>query len=226
MTKGALRLAASALALTAPLAAAGLARADDAPATATADAATNAGAPVATATPLTITAERRTVNLQDAPLAASVIGGGLLQAKNITELDDLQFHTPSLTVTDFGQGNLFNIRGIGKDLTNVQTPSGVVTYWDGIAAFPGFFQDAPYYDISNVEVLRGPQGTFAGQNATGGAVFITTHDPSLQSVSGDLEYSYGTYNDNRLRGFVNAPVSETLAVRLAFNGEYRHSFYD
>lgn len=222
MIKGALRLTASAMALTAPLAITGLAHAADADAT---TAAADASAPVATAAPLTITAERRTVNLQTAPLAASVIGGEQLRAKNITELDDLQFHTPSLTVTDFGQGNLFNIRGIGKDLTNVQTPSGVVTYWDGVASFPGFFQDAPYYDISNVEVLRGPQGTFAGQNATGGAVFITTNDASLHGFAGDVEAQYGSYDDLMLRGFVNMPVNDDLALRVAFNGEKRGTFY-
>ncbi len=180
---------------------------------------------VATVAPLTITAERRTINLQTAPVAASVIAGAQLQSEGIQTLDDLQFHTPSLTVTDFGQGNLFNIRGIGKDLTNVQTPSGVVTYWDGVASFPGFFQDAPYYDIANVEVLRGPQGTFAGQNATGGAVFITTNDPQLGHMSGDIQGQYGTYNDGMLQGYVNAPLSDTLAIRLAGFGETRDSFY-
>ena len=193
----------------------------------------DADQPVATATPaasttvapLTITAERRTVNLQTAPIAASVISGNQLEVQGIQGLDDLQFHTPSLTVADFGQGNLFNIRGIGKDLTNVQTPSGVVTYWDGIASYPGFFADAPYFDIANIEVLRGPQGTFAGQNATGGAVFITTNDPHLGSTDGDIEASYGSYNDTHLQGFINIPVNDTLAMRLAVNGEYRDSFY-
>jgi iron complex outermembrane receptor protein len=222
MQHGALRLTVSALALMAPLGVASLAHAADATATA---AATDASQPIATAAPLTVTAERRTVNLQVAPLAASVIGGAQLEAKNITELDDLQFHTPSLTVTDFGQGNLFNIRGIGKDLTNVQTPSGVVTYWDGVASFPGFFQDAPYYDISNVEVLRGPQGTFAGQNATGGAVFITTNDPSLGGFHGDLEGGYGAYDDVTARGYLNMPVNDDLALRVAFDGEKRGTFY-
>ncbi|HEY1426043.1 MAG TPA: TonB-dependent receptor, partial [Caulobacteraceae bacterium] len=204
-----------------PLAIAGVAHAADADQAAAAE--TNE--PVATAAPLTITAERRTVNLQTAPLAASVIDGAQVKAKNITELDDLQFHTPSLTVTDFGQGNLFNIRGIGKDLTNVQTPSGVVTYWDGVASFPGFFQDAPYYDISNVEVLRGPQGTFAGQNATGGAVFITTNDPALHGFAGDFEAGYGAYDDIQLRGFINVPVNDDLALRVAWDGEKRGTFY-
>jgi iron complex outermembrane recepter protein len=218
MAKRVLRLSTSAGVLTALLAMAGAAQAADA----TADQPTTTSSEVA---PLTITAERRTTNLQTAPVAASVIAGAQLQNEGIQTLDDLQFHTPSLTVTDFGQGNLFNIRGIGKDLTNVQTPSGVVTYWDGVASFPGFFQDSPYYDISNVEVLRGPQGTFAGQNATGGAVFITTNDPSLSHFSGDLEGQYGNYSDGLLRGYINLPVSDTFAIRIAADGETRDSFY-
>lgn len=213
------RLYASACTLALALAAGGVARA--------ADPAGGAGDSVRSTTvaDVVVTAERRPVSLQTAPLAASVMTGDTLEQKGVQSLDDLQFHTPSLTVTDFGQGNLFNIRGIGKDLTNIQTPSGVVTYWDGVAGFPGFFQDAPYYDISNVEVLRGPQGTFAGQNATGGAVFITTNDPHLGSFSGSLEGQYGSYDDVLLRGYVNLPVSDTLAVRIAFNGERRNSFY-
>ncbi|HEY1753278.1 MAG TPA: TonB-dependent receptor [Caulobacteraceae bacterium] len=221
MDIGLLRLAASTLALAALAGAAHAAGADaDAP-----QATAQATAQPSTVAPVTITAERRTVNLQTAPVAASVLSGSQLQAQGIDRLDDLQFHTPSLTVTDFGQGNLFNIRGIGKDLTNVQTPSGVVTYWDGVAAFPGFFQDAPYYDIANVEVLRGPQGTFAGQNATGGAVFITTNDASLHGYSGDIQAGYGNYDDAQVQGFVNMPLSDTAALRVAFDGEHRDSFF-
>ena len=217
MTKRALRLSTSAGVFTALLAITGTARA--------ADGCDQAVSTATTVAPVTITAERRTTNLQTAPVAASVIAGSQLQNEGIESLDDLQFHTPSLTVADFGQGNLFNIRGIGKDLGNVQTPSGVVTYWDGVASYPGFFADSPYYDISSVEVLRGPQGTFAGQNATGGAVFITTNDARLGSLGGDIEGQYGNYNDGLVRGFINVPIGDTLAVRLAFNGESRNSFY-
>ena len=166
------------------------------------------------------------MNLQSAPIAASVITGSQLQAQGIQTLDDLQFHTPSLTVTDFGQGNLFNIRGIGKDLTNIQTPSGVVTYWDGVAGFPGFFQDAPYYDISNVEILRGPQGEPSlARTPPAGPSFITTNDPHLGSTDGNLEFQYGAYDDTLLQGAVNIPLGDTVAIRLALNAEDRNSFY-
>ncbi len=60
----------------------------------------------------------------------------------------------------------------------------MITYRDGVPTFPGYFQDEPYYDIANMEMLRGPQGTFVGQNATGGAVFITETNPSFEGVHG------------------------------------------
>jgi iron complex outermembrane recepter protein len=226
MMKGAFRLTVSALALTAPIAFAGLAHAADATA-----AASDTSAPISTAEvvgtvpPVTITAERRTINLQTAPLAATVISGVQLKAEGINTIDDLQFHSPSVVVADFGQGALFNIRGLGKDLTNVQTPSGVVTYYDGVATYPGFFLNIPYFDISNVELLRGPQGTFAGQNADAGAVFVTTNDPQLGHFAGDIEGQAGNYSDFRVQGFVNMPIGDDAAVRIAFNGEKRDTFY-
>jgi iron complex outermembrane receptor protein len=193
----------------------------------------SAQAPAAAAKPtddgdqpvVTVTAERRKINLQTAPLAATVVAGAQLQQRGIETVDDLQFHAPSLTVVDAGGSVLLNIRGLGKDLNNVQTPSGVVTYWDGVATFPGFFQNSPYYDISNIEVLRGPQGTFAGQNADAGALFITTNDPHLHTYSADVEAQYGNYSDYLVRGAVNIPISDTLALRIAANGENRDSFY-
>jgi iron complex outermembrane receptor protein len=180
-------------------------------------------AAAATLTELVVTAERRTVNLQTAAVAATVMSGSDLAEKGITSVD--QTAMPSVTVQNFGQGNNFNIRGIGKGATNSGTLVGVVTYRDGVATFPGYFQTEPYYDIASLEVLRGPQGTFAGQNATGGAVFITEANPTFNGLHGYLQGQYGNYNDVGLQGAVNLPMSDTLAARIAFNDEYRDSFY-
>ena len=173
-----------------------------------------------------ITAERRTINLQKAPVAATVLSGADLVKKGVVSVDQLQFISPDLTVTDFGQGNLFNIRGIGRSNGDSNVQSGVVTYRDGVATFPGYLQSEPYYDIANVEILRGPQGTFAGQNATGGAIFITEVNPSLSAgYHGYVQAQYGNYNDIGVQGAVNIPISDTLALRVAENTEYRDSFY-
>jgi len=172
-----------------------------------------------------VTAERRTTNLQTTGISASVLSGADLANKGIMTVDGLQAIAPSVVIENFGQGNNFNIRGIGKGEHNTQTSTGVITYRDGVPTFPGYFQDEPYYDISNVEILRGPQGTFVGQNATGGAVFITETNPSFEGVHGYVSGQYGNYNDALLQGAVNLPISDTLATRLAFNTERRDSFY-
>jgi len=174
-----------------------------------------------------ITAERRTTNLQKTPIAATVLSGSDLIKKGVMTVDQLQFVSPSVTVNNFGQGNDIDIRGIGKGEHNSQTTTGVVTYRDGVASFPGYIQEEPYYDIANVEVLRGPQGTFSGQNATGGAVIVNTNNPVINGgYTGYFLGHYGNYNDTGLQGAVNLPINDTLAARVAFNGEYRNSFYD
>jgi len=173
-----------------------------------------------------VTAERRAVDLQRAALAASVLTGEDLKKKGVNVVDALMFSTPSLTINNFGQGLEFNIRGIGKGESNIQTPSGIVTYRDGVPILGTFIQEEPYYDIANIQVLRGPQGTFAGTNATGGAVFVTEVNPDLSGeTSGYVEGRIGSYTTAELQGAVNIPVSDDFAIRLAADLERHDSFW-
>jgi iron complex outermembrane receptor protein len=184
------------------------------------------GKPSQTVETVVVTAERRATNLQTTAISASVLSGEDLAKKGVNVVDQLMFSTPALTVSNFGQGNQFNIRGIGKGENNVQTPSGVTTYVNG-AAIPGtFFQDFPFYDLSSIEVLRGPQGTFSGENATAGAVYITTTRPSLDGYNGYVQAQAGNYADFGLQSAVNIPVSDDLAIRVAGYGEKRNSFWE
>ncbi len=174
-----------------------------------------------------ITAERRSTNLQTTAIAATVLTGDALADKGITSVDQLQFVSPGATVNNFGQGIDFNIRGIGKAEHNTQTTTGVITYRDGVATFPGYLQGEPYYDIARVEILRGPQGTFVGQNATGGAVFVNSNNPVIGGdYSGYLVGQIGSYSEVGAQGAINLPISDTLAARFAFNFDQRDSFYD
>jgi iron complex outermembrane recepter protein len=174
-----------------------------------------------------VTAERRHTDAQHTPISATVLSGNDLIDRGVITVDALQFATPGATIDNFGQGIDFNIRGVGKGEHNSQTTVGVVTYRDGLATFPGYFQEEPYYDVANVEILRGPQGTFGGQNSTGGAVFVTTNDPSINGgYSGYVQAQAGNYTDLGLQGAVNLPISDTLAARFAFNTERRDSFYN
>lgn len=173
-----------------------------------------------------VTAERRVENLQKTSISATVLSGQDLAAKGVSFVDQLQFIAPNVTIDNFGQGVDFDIRGIGKGEHNSQTTPGVITYRDGVATFPGYITEEPYYDISSIEVLRGSQGTFAGQNAIGGAVFVTTNNPSIDGgYTGYLQGQVGNYSDVSLQGAVNLPVDDTFAARVAFYGESRDSFY-
>lgn len=176
---------------------------------------------------IVVTAERRRTSLQTTPISATVMTGEMLENKGVTNVDQLQFVSPGATINNFGQGIDFNIRGIGKSEHNTQTTTGVITYRDGVATFPGYFTAEPYYDIARVEILRGPQGTFVGQNATGGAVFVTSNDPAIDGGHhGYVAGQVGNYNDFAAQGAINVPLGEEFAARLSFNGGTRDSFYD
>jgi iron complex outermembrane receptor protein len=176
---------------------------------------------------IVVTAERRSTDLQVTPVAATVLTGADLSIRNINTVDQLQYNTPSLTVQSSGVNSMINIRGVGKSDAGAQVSSGVLIYRDGVSTTPnGLISDEPYYDIASVEVLRGPQGTFAGQNATGGAIFINEANPTLDRVGGWVEGQYGNYNDFRIRGAVNIPLSDTFAIRLATDSEHRDTFFN
>ncbi len=159
-------------------------------------------------------------------ISADVLSGEDIADKGVMKIDDLQFVAPAITIDNFGQGIDFNIRGIGKGEHNAQTLTGVITYRDSVATFPGYFVEEPYYDIASVELLRGPQGTFVGQDATGGAVFVRSNDPVIGGGhDGYVQAQYGNYSDGQLQGAVNIPVTDTLAIRFSGFGEARGSFF-
>jgi iron complex outermembrane recepter protein len=176
---------------------------------------------------LVVTAERRTENLQTAPVAASVLTSDALAARNILNVDDLEFATPSLTIASNGQSNQMNIRGIGKEDNSGTATSAVATYRDGVGTVSGFFNGEPYYDLASVEVLRGPQGTFVGENAAGGAIFVNSRDPEVGGkYDGYIRGGLGDYSQQSLEGAVNLPLSDTFAARVAFYHLARDSYYD
>lgn len=175
-----------------------------------------------------VTAERRVTNLQTTAISATVLSGKTLEKKGITGLTSLQYAAPGVQIADYASANTFNIRGVGQAKVDIDLPSGVTIYRDGVPTLTGYFQNAPYYDIASVEVLRGPQGVNAGKSASAGAVFIRTRDPELggDGVSGSLMAGVGDFAFLETTGVVNVPVSDTFAIRLSFHGENRDSLFD
>ncbi len=176
---------------------------------------------------IVVTAERRRTDLQKTPISATVMTGEDIANAGVSNVDQLQFISPSAVVNNFGQGIDFNIRGIGKAEHNSQTTTGVITYRDGVATFPGYYTAEPYYDLARVEILRGPQGTFVGENATGGAVFVTSNDPVINGGhTGYIQGDVGNYDSFGAQGAINLPAGDKFAARVAFNALKRDSFYD
>jgi iron complex outermembrane receptor protein len=173
-----------------------------------------------------VTAQRRETNLQQTALAATVMSGDMLKARGVTDLVDVQYIAPSVTISDFGSANVFNIRGIGRSKVDIEIPSGVVIYQDGVPSIAGYFQNEPYFDIASIEVLRGPQGTFVGKSASGGAIFTRTRSPELGEFGGNIEGGFGEHELWELRGALNIPAGDTLAFRAAFNVTNRDDYYD
>ncbi|HVU30948.1 MAG TPA: TonB-dependent receptor plug domain-containing protein, partial [Sphingomicrobium sp.] len=93
---------------------------------------------------IVITARRRSENLMKTAISGTVLTGTDLANKGVVTVDALQFAAPSITVNNFGQGNDFNVRGIGKGEHNTQTTTGVITYRDGAPTFPGYVTQEPY----------------------------------------------------------------------------------
>lgn len=173
-----------------------------------------------------VTAERREVSLQTTAISASVLTGDMLEARGVTNLYALQYAAPSVTIAGYGSANVFNIRGIGRSQVDIDVPSGVVIYRDGAPTLGGFFQNEPYFDLASIEVLRGPQGTFVGKSAAGGAVFIRTNDAELGTLDGKVELGVGSDSLKEVTGIVNLPVGDTAAFRLAYKHTEADHYYD
>ncbi len=172
-----------------------------------------------------VTAERRAENVQTTPISVVAISGDALQAASVTTINDLVQVAPDVTIQSGNGSSAINIRGIGIEPVGL-AEAGVVVVRDGIANITaGIGNDIPYYDMADVEVLRGPQGTFAGDNSTGGAIIINSQNPNFRGINGYVTAKVGTYSDAGLQGAVNLPVSDTLAMRLAVNAEERNSFF-
>lgn len=171
-----------------------------------------------------VTSQRRATKVQDIPIATTVLTGDQLRSQAVTRLADLQTASPALTIIDSGLVSSVNIRGIGLASGSPNVANGVATYVDGLFQ-PPLVSAASYYDIANIEILRGPQGTLVGNSSTGGAVLITTQNPKLSGMEGYLEAGIGSYKARNLQGSFNIPVSETLALRFAGNHRTRDSYY-
>ena len=164
-----------------------------------------------------VTAQKRSENLQDVPVAVSAVTGKTLENKRILDLVDLSNATPGLQIKsdDNGANPRIFIRGVGVNDFNPATASAVGIYADGVYVGSPLAQRFAFFDLQQAEVLRGPQGTLYGRNTTGGAVNVTSRKPG-NDVEADFLAEYGRFNSVNLQGGVSLPlVKDLLSVRVA-----------
>ncbi len=173
-----------------------------------------------------VTAERRAENIQTTPISIVAISGDQLAATQITDISSLDQVTPNLVVFNSGTASTADIRGVGNSNQGGIEQPGVLVVRDGLPNnSEGTGLNVPNFDIADIEVLRGPQGTFAGDNSTGGVIDMNSANPNFRGINGYLDATAATYSEQRLNGAVNLPVSDTFALRLSFNEETRGSFF-
>jgi iron complex outermembrane recepter protein len=178
-----------------------------------------------TLTEVVVTAQRRSENPQGIPIAITALQSSDLTAKGITSFTDLQFAAPSVTMsTSTGTTTSLNIRGVGIASGLANVANGVAVYVDGVTQ-PQVPSNTLLYDIKNVEILRGPQGTLVGNNSTGGALMINTQDPQLDKVGGYVRLGAANYRQLDGEGAINLPVNDILALRASGSITSRDSFY-
>lgn len=162
-----------------------------------------------------VTAQKRAERLLDVPLAVTAVTGSALSDRQINDTNSLVQAVPSLS---FQQGanptnTSFRIRGIGTALFGQGNESSVSTVVDGVVAVRQAQGFSDLADIERVEVLRGPQGTLFGKNASAGVISVTTARPTRDfSASGEL--TIAEHDEYRARGTVSGPLSNTLRARL------------
>ena len=163
-----------------------------------------------------VTAQRREQSAQDVGVALSVLSGETLDARGVTNVNQLQFQTPSLEVIPaFGGGQpQFRLRGVGFDDYATNNTPTVGVYVDEVAYPVPAATQGVLFDIDRVEVLRGPQGTLYGRNTTGGAINFITRRPTDQ-LSAGIVGEYGRFGSAKVEGFISGPLSPTLKGRLS-----------
>ncbi|WP_439533880.1 TonB-dependent receptor [Polymorphobacter sp.] len=194
-----------------------------------------AAAPAAAATAqdeglgeILVTATRRSSNLQSTAVAVSAIDSRLIQQASPRNVGDLAAFVPNFsaaTITGFNAAS-FAIRGVGQTSIIVYFEPPVAVLVDDFVVSSVQTQLLDVFDVDQVEVLRGPQGTLFGKNTTGGAVTVRTKRPVMNEIGMQGQFQYGSYGTHRLQGAANIPiVNDILSVRLVGGYEGSDGYY-
>ena len=176
-----------------------------------------------------VTAQKREESLQKTPISIAAFNSADLANKGINDLTDLRSQVPSLQITPHPNSattaRIF-IRGIGNNDDQITQDPSVAVYLDGVyvARSQGLAGDVA--ELERIEVLRGPQGSLYGRNATGGAINFITKAPELNHFGAEQKFTYGNLGQFRSLTRINVPVGDTLAVELGYLHAQKDGFVD
>lgn len=171
-----------------------------------------------------VTAQKRAEDIQDVPISISAFSGAFMEDSGVNTIQELGAYTPNLSLTQSSQvaNNRIVIRGVGSVGNSGIEPS-VAVFIDGVYYPRPSSVVGSLTDLEAVEVLRGPQGTLFGRNASMGALNIRTRKPA-DEFEGQIRASYGSDNAARVSGAVSGPLSENVGGRMAFQYSDRDGF--
>jgi iron complex outermembrane recepter protein len=170
-----------------------------------------------------VTATKREQSLQDVSAAVTAVDAGRLENAKVNNLEDLQLIVPTVTFgNDFNMAKIF-IRGVGANTSTTGSEPGVALHVDGAVVARAEAQRTSLFDIERLEVLRGPQGTLYGRNATGGSINLITAKPTAQG-EGYARLSLGNYDTVNAEAALGGPLTEQFRARIAVKSEERGGF--
>jgi iron complex outermembrane recepter protein len=165
---------------------------------------------------IVVTAQRSNERLQDVPIAVSAFTAESLEKQQIENTSDLQLTLPNITFTKTNfTSSSFTIRGIGDLCVGVSCDQATAIHMNDAPLFGTRLFEGEFYDLAQIEVLRGPQGTLFGRNATSGVVNFRTARPDLSGFGASAEAEYGNFSSIKVKGMVNLPIGDTLGIRVA-----------
>ncbi|MGX6646805.1 TonB-dependent receptor [Maricaulaceae bacterium MS644] len=196
-------------------------------ATALAAGVVTAGAYAQSADIITVTAQKREQTLQEVPIAVTVVSTETIENAQIVDALDLQSVVPSLRVSQLERSSntTFIIRGQGNGANNPGIEPSVAVYIDGVFRPRAGSALSDLMGIERIEVLRGPQSTLFGKNATSGVVSIITEEPSFE-FGAEIGATIGNYNQRIVNGSVTGPISENMAFSLSGSRNTRDGYYE
>jgi len=167
---------------------------------------------------IVVTAQKRNENLQAVPIAVTAVSGDTVQRLGITNPQNLTVAVPGFQFQRNSSGAVPFIRGVGTSGSTIGNEPSVASFLDDVYVTSGKGLIFEFNNISSVEVLKGPQGTLFGRNATGGVINIRTKLPSLTEASADIDVGYANFDTRSGHLYASAPLSNSVAVNVSAFG--------